>query len=381
MSHAKPAKAATTPYASFTAKVLKQAKLPATATNRRRVFRMWLLTGQQRSLSLSKRVSMAVRLLTKGQKSKRRLSKRALRKKSTNMQKRRTASKHRHSKARKGTAKKVKKVKRSARKSAAAKKTSTAPKLRLAPRKTSKARRVRKSASTTMNKRRQKSKAVRAVRTSTHPKPPEAASAKKAKVRKAAVRKPKVKTPRKVRKVVAKPKVRRAVAKKRSSAKRRRNNPYIEFYRRMRMTGLLPNGPVVVGSRKIKKLWAATHALPNIDARVAQATKILEQQTGRKALTATAATPNSAARATRKAVVSGSVAGPATVTMKDIKVPRYYPKNPFEATYAALLPALQDIPSSTRMAHVAKAWTNTERKDDHRSAKQRIAAVAQELKK
>lgn len=333
----KSAAKAVKPYAVFTAQVMKQAKLTPTPTNRNRVFRMWLMTREQHFLSMSKRVSMAVRLLNKNKKSKRRLSKKMTRKADKKAAKRGIKPRRkRHSRIAGKTATQMK-----ARKSAVARK----------------------------------------------------AVVRKPKSRKAAVRRPKAVASRKVRKITAaKSKARRTVSRKRKTmhAKRHSHNPYIDFYRRMRMTGLLPNSPKVVGSRKIKELWARTHALPSIDARVAQATKMLEAQTRSKARTAT---PRKATRkATRKAAAAvapvaastsstAHATAPATVTAKDIKVPIYYERNPFGATYAALLPALQDIPVSTRMAHVAKAWTNTERKDDHRSAKQRIAAVAHELGK
>ncbi|KPI90561.1 hypothetical protein ABL78_0321 [Leptomonas seymouri] len=348
-ARAKPTKKAVTPYASFTASVLREAKLSPTPTNKNRVFRAWILTGQQRSLSLQKRIAMAVRLLKKDRRSKRKLSKKMTRK---GGQKKTRPS----AKTRRTAAKKV----RSAG-SVVAKK-SKSRKGRIAPHKKATARRrIRKAAAT---KSKTRNKATRRT------------PASKTRARRAAVHRPKVQGTRKRRNAAAKSKARRLVSKKKTPSRtaQRHKNPYIDFYRRMRMTGLLPNSPKVVGSRRIKQLWARTHSLPNMDARVAQATKILEAQTGAKAKTET--TP-----VFRKVPVAPAKPDPTAMTLKDIKVPSYYEQNPFGATYAALLPMLQDTPSSTRMAHVAKAWTNTTLKDDHRSAKQRIAAVAQELKK
>ncbi|KPA81705.1 mkiaa0324 protein-like protein [Leptomonas pyrrhocoris] len=367
-TRAKPAKKAVTPYASFTANVLKQTKLAPTATNKSRVFRMWLLTGQQRSSSLTKRISMAVRLLNKDQRSRRKLSKKLTRKAGKKTTKR-------SSKARKTAAKKSRKLRRSV-----TKKTNKTKKSPKAAAKQSKARKARLASRKKAMTRRRVRKAAAAKSKTRKSAARKAAAAAKTKSRKSAMRKSKAKAARKPRKAAARPRGRRVAAKKMKHIARktpRRSNPYIEFYRRVCMTGLLPNGPKVVGSRTIKALWARTHKLPTMDARVAQATRLLEAQTG-----ASAKTVVSPVRALvpRKNAAASHTHAPATVVLKEIKVPHYYEKNPFGATYAALLPMLQTIPSSTRMAHVAKAWTSTALKNDHRSAKQRIAAVAQQLK-
>lgn len=355
----KSAKSHVTPYASFTAKVLKGAKLKPSATTNKRIFRMWIMTGQQHSLSMSRRVSMAVRLLSKNKKSQRKLSKKLSKKTKKSAAKRAGAAKKkgpgrpRKAKAAKA-AKKSKKVKKptKSKKTASKKKSKSAPpKKRFMSKKKASAKRRRASATKSVaRKAKSKSKST-------------------------------AKTTRKAAKTSASQSKKRGAAAKRTSTPRSRHeNPYIEFYRRMRMTGLLPNGRKVVGSRQIKALWARTHSLPTIDARVARATKLLEAQTGMTA-TPTLAQAAAAAPAAAHTSAASSAAAPATISVKDIKVPDYYQQNPFGATYAALLPALQGIPESTRMAHVAKAWSSTEQKDDHRSAKARIAAVANELKK
>ncbi|KAI5691638.1 hypothetical protein MNV84_08364 [Leishmania braziliensis] len=383
-------KKAATPFAAFRAEVMRRTKLPSTEASRKRVLRMWVMTGQQRSLSAPKRVEMAVRLLNKNRKHTKRLS----RKMSRKISKRR--SKHADHRS----------AKRPARRSSH--KLATSTKFRIASGKTKRGLRVRPSRKATALKLKSvpsKRGARRVPKKLASPKlhlARNAAAKPSASKKKAAGRSkvPKLRASRKTavskrrarktfRATSRRSKLQRTVAKRRTSAARHRRNPYLRFYRYMRLTGLIPNHPKILGSRQIKALWAETHALKGLNRRIARATELLEKRTGLKSMVS----PPSVRRPARKDQSSRrrvSLSSPApaarndlnllTLKQSDIKVPRYYRRNPFGATYAALLPVLRDIPSSTRMSKVAKAWTHTSMKDDKRSAKARIAAVAEAMR-
>ncbi|GET93681.1 Mkiaa0324 protein-like protein [Leishmania tarentolae] len=383
-------KKATTPFATFRKEVMQRAKLPGTKANLKRVLRMWIMTGGQHRLSALKRVEMAVRLLQKdtqrskgfsrkvGKKVVRRHSKRAARKsaKKSSSQSRRKKSILRKPRVTAAGAKKTRRI-RSFQKGAA--------------QKLKRARRMR--AVRRLSKRPASVKVRRAIQMPTKLSAHKRIAASKSKVRKLrAARKPAA--PKQwMRKThsaaVTRSKGRHIATKRKTSATRRRANPYIKFYRHMRMTGLIPNHPKVLGTRQIKALWTETHSLNGLNNRIARATELLEKRTGLKSKVNPPRARSSVGKneSPKHGTPDPSPAPAApiseslTIKRSNIKVPPYYSSNPFGATYAALLPMLRDIPSSTRMAHVAKAWTRTSVKDDKRSAKDRIAAVAEAMKK
>ncbi|TPP49574.1 hypothetical protein CGC20_19255 [Leishmania donovani] len=384
-------KKAITPFAAFQTEVMRRTKFPSTRANLKRVLRMWVMTGRQRSLSVPKRVEMAVRLLQKDRKRGKGFS----RKMSNKITRRRS---------KRGTRKIAKSsAAGSSRKTAKSRK----PRVTATGAKRARAARPSRSAVAQRLKRARRMRAVRQV-----PKRPASVkvrlarhlAAKRSAPKPVAASKPKARTMHAARKAtaskrrtrktsiaaVAKPRPRHTPTKRRASAARRRANPYIKFYRHMRMTGLIPNHPKILGTRQIKALWTETHSLNGLNRRIARATELLEERTGLKSKVNPPAVRTSARkRQNPKHGSPGPSPAPAapktseslTIKQRDIKVPPYYSSNPFGATYAALLPLLRDIPSSTRMAHVAKAWTRTSVKDDKRSAKARIAAVAEAMKK
>ncbi|CBZ26441.1 mkiaa0324 protein-like protein [Leishmania mexicana MHOM/GT/2001/U1103] len=380
-----------TPFASFQTEVMRRTKFSSTRANLKRVFRMWVMTGQQGSLSMPKRVEMAVRLLQKDQnrakgfsrkmskKIARRRSKRATRKiaKSSANGSSRKAAKSKKRRVTATTAKKVKAARPS--RSAAAKRLKRARILRAARRVPKRPASVKVRLARHVAAKRSAPKPV----TASKPRAPTMRAARKAAASKRRVRKTRIAS-------VAKSRLRHTATKRKTRAARRRANPYIKFYRHMRMTGLIPNHPKILGTRQIKALWTETHSLNGLNRRIARATELLEKRTGLKSKVNPPPVRISARK--RQSSKHGSPApspAPAapktleslTIKQKDIKVPPYYSSNPFGATYAALLPLLRDIPTSTRMAHVAKAWARTSVKDDRRSAKARIAAVAEAMKK
>ncbi|KAG5490737.1 hypothetical protein JKF63_00859 [Porcisia hertigi] len=381
-------------FAAFQKAVMQRTKLPLTEANRKRVLRMWVMTRQQRSLSSQKRVDLAVRLLNKSQKRakaglSRKLSKRIIKRritrainKSASRSKNRASRKMAKSTKPRTTSRKLKKTQR------------VPPIRKAAVRKPRRA--LRKRAVRMASKRRASAKASiggkvgaklstqkqqPAKRTKTH---------KKHASRKTAAAPAKRVAPKLRSAKLGMSKPQRIVATSSADAARRRRNPYIRFYRHMCMTGLIPNHPRRQASRQIKALWIETHSLRGLNQRIARATELLEKRTGSKSMIGlprvsppTHGHRSSQPRASSHAGTPAALKGLnlSTLREKDIKVPQYYNRNPFGATYAALLPVLKDVPSSTRMAQVAKAWTLTSVKDDKRGAKARIAAVAEAMKK
>lgn len=285
--------AVSTPYAAFRDAVMRRARLPPSSQTSRRVYRAWVATGQQNSLSASKRVDMAVGLLRKGEKT----SKRLKLKPKTSVVRKRSAT-------------------------AAAKKTKGSTK--------------------------RKSVAKRAKGSS---------------------------------------------GRKKSAGKGRRN-PYITFYREMRMTGNVPNHPRGAGTRVIKELWRRTHHLSDLNARIRLSEDILAGRAPLPPRPATKPVPNKAKRSAKKprTVTSASrklrkatthrVAKTAAVSKSgvvDFKVPPTYAKHPFAATYSALYPHLPDMSGETRMTKVANAWSKSEVRNDTRTPRERITAVSKAL--
>ncbi|KAG5489010.1 hypothetical protein JIQ42_00630 [Leishmania sp. Namibia] len=379
-----------TPFAAFRTEVMRRTKLPYTEANRKRVLRMWILTGQQRSLSAPKRVEMAVRLLRKDRKHAKRLSrkmqkivkpraKRASRKSTRKSAKRKSLAAHSSRKPRRLAMKSRKALKvRRSRKAAGHKSKKT----------------VSMRASRRMLRRAAAAKVHRGGQAATTSSAATQKSARKVKpprrsaFRKAAASKRRVRNVR--RAAAAKSNPKRRIASRRTRGHGRRENPYIRFYRHMRMTGLIPNHPKVLGSRQIKALWEETHFLKGLNRRIARATELLEKRTGSKSMvrpppvrTPPRPRPNLKRLSSNpsRAPPAGKTLNTLTFKQSDIKVPSYYSRNPFGATYAALLPMLREMPRSTRMAQVAKAWTRTSVKNDKRSAKARIAAVAEAMRK
>ncbi|KAG5465905.1 hypothetical protein CUR178_00620 [Leishmania enriettii] len=378
-----------TPFAAFRTEVMRRTKLPYTEANRKRVLRMWILTGQQRSLSAPKRVEMAVRLLRKDRKHAKRLSRK--------MEKIvKTRAKRASRKSRRKSAK---------RKSLAAVSSRKSRRVAMKSRKALKVRRSRKAgghkskktvsmrASRGVLRRAAAAKMHRGVQAATTSSAPTLKSARKVKPSRRSAPRKGAASKRRVRNVrtaaAAKSNPKRRIAR-RARGRGRRGNPYIRFYRHMRMTGLIPNHPKALGSRQIKALWEETHFLKGLNHRIARATELLEKRTGSKSMVSppSVRTPPRQRPTSKRLSSNLSQAPPAgktlntlTIKQSDIKVPSYYNRNPFGATYAALLPMLREIPSSTRMARVAKAWMRTSVKNDKRSAKARIAAVAEAMRK
>ncbi|KAG5464429.1 hypothetical protein LSCM1_00615 [Leishmania martiniquensis] len=358
---------AVTPFAVFRTEVMRRTKLPYTAANRKRVLRLWIMTGQQRSLSAPKRVEMAVRLLKKDRKRVKKLS---------------MKKKIRRPRARRAAATNTKKSASRNRGTAVRSKSLTLAKK---PKKALRSRHSRKAVAH-RSKKSMRARAPRRV-------PPKGAVSKGrarkiSASRKAGASRRQLRRVRRAASAKSRPQLR--VATRRAKAGRRQRNPYIRFYRHMRMTGLIPNQPREVGSHQIKALWMETHSLKGLNRRIARATQLLEERTGSKSMISPppVSIPPQKHRSPKSlssipSRVPAARKGLSTFPLKqsEIKVPSYYNRNPFGATYAALLPMLREIPSSTRMAQVAKAWTRTTVKNDKRSAKARIAAVAEALKK
>ncbi|CAG9584136.1 mkiaa0324 protein-like protein [Leishmania major strain Friedlin] len=384
-------KKAITPFAAFETELMRRTKFPSTRANLKRVLRMWIMTGRQRSLSVPKRVEMAVRLLQKDRKRAKRFSRTMSKTIARRRSKRATRKSARRSAT--GRSRKAAKSRKPPVTAARAKKAQAArPSRSAAAQKLKRARRMR--AARRVPKRPASVKVRRARHLAAKRSSPKTVTASKPKARTTHAARKAAALKRRIRQTriaaVAKSKARRTAAKRKTSAARRRANPYIKFYRHMRMTGLIPNQPKILGTRQIKALWTETHSLNGLNRRIARATELLEKRTGLKSKVNPPPVRTSARkRQSPKHGSPGPLPAPAapktleslTIKQRDIKVPPYYSSNPFGATYAALLPLLRDIPSSTRMAHVAKAWTRTSVRDDKRSAKARIAAVAEAMKK
>lgn len=150
------------------------------------------------------------------------------------------------------------------------------------------------------------------------------------------------------------------------------HNPYLRFYRELVHTGLVPNHPKGARSRRVKELWRATGHLKTMESRL---------KLSKAYLSGAQQMPAIYKKSARKSIKSAAKAGrkPEPIVFK---VPHYYHRTPFSATFSALFNYAYGTTTQAKMRTVAKAWRASRLPGkDNRSPRQRIMATARLMRR